>query len=127
MTPLSSRKALCPLTQITFPIVHFNMFPQLACLMECKITLAAFVRHLFTVCLQMSIKMPSPRLCIFTVVAFITLHPLFSNAFSHASHVLIAQNGPAPALGFQSLMICSLQIMHNHNGCHCMILLHCVL
>ena len=33
----------------------------------------------------------------------------------------------APALGFQSLIICSLQIMHNHNGCHCMILLHCVL
>ena len=37
--------------------------------------------------------MPFPKIDIFTLVALIALHPLFSTAFSDAPHVTIAQIG----------------------------------
>ena len=70
----------CKVTLVTFvwllPTVRFHVFLQNACLRGCKVTLVAFVWHFSTVLFHVSPQIACLRGCKVTLAAFFDLSPL---------------------------------------------------
>ena len=93
MPPQMARLRWRITTQIAFELLFsavyfqiFQMFPQIACLWGCIVTLVAFVWHFTAMSFKMHFQTVCPRRCTFTLVAFVWLQCVFSNKPPNGLH-----------------------------------------